>query len=1000
VTPRLTRVPTLHSFRRALIDLIPLGDIDAARATAVIVPTRSAAALLRRTIEDRLRPGDAVALPDIVTRRDLYPRLIERLETPPPMLGPFDREVLMEAAAHQAITDGATPPFHLRSALIGEIVSLYDAIRRQRQTADDFERLVLEPLSAEAEAEGDAGAERLQRQTRFLAHAFRGYEERRTGVGRHDEHTVRELLLQATAGRPYRRIVVAVADEAREPGGLWSADYDLLARMPGLEALEFVATERMLASGLAERLHVVMPELDVERKDGEAEAVEGFDAPRLLVPAAAGGVLADTSGRPALCFKSRDREEELRDLARRIRLLAREADTPISFSRIVVVFERPLPYVYLAREIFGRAGLPVDVRDALPLAAEPYAAAVDLVLSCAATRFSRAGLVALLASPHFTFAADAVVLERLDVAALDQALEEHEHGGDADRLEALAAGWLDGTQRSQYARWDAARAARAARAAAAVIRELSPFENDAPASVQLGRLTGFLVSHAAPIDHDDPLRERLLRAREAVGLLLGSLAESHRIHHDLLWTLAELTAEVRLRLEGETFTPSGEEGGIQLVDASAAAFGDAESRHLVGLVDGEWPRRARRNIFYSAGLLATLGWPGERADALAPARASFLDLLQDARRHVSVSTFALEDDALVEPSPLVDDIGRAALTAVALDVPEAVVFDDEALLTRPVTEEGLTGGATSWARVRALRLSRDLSRFHGETGPQAPRARSVSALDLYAQCPFKYYSRHVLRLAEERDDEDGLTPLERGRLHHEIFEAIFAAWRDRGHGAVTPEKLDEARALAVEAMEMRLTRLSAVDAALERTRLIGSPVAPGLIDVVLRLEAERPVAVVERRLEHRVDGLYTFRGPGGARQVEVRGIADRIDLLADGTFRVFDYKASAPASTLQIAVYAICATQRLRGYRGRDWTLAEAAYVAFRGDRTVVPLAKPGEVEAALLEAEAEVVRLTEAIEGGRFPPRPRSRSLCATCAFAAVCRKDYVDVHDAAPAV
>lgn len=993
---RLTRVPTLHAFRRALIGLLPLGDLELARATAVIVPTRSAAALLRRTIEDRLTPGSAVVLPDIVTRRDWYERIALRLAAPPPRVGAFERDVLMEAAAHQAITDGATPPFHLRSALVGEIVALYDAIRRQGQSVDDFERLVLEPLAAEAEAEGDAGAERLLRQTRFLTQTFRGYEARRDALGRHDEHTLRAVFAGTPAARPYRCLVVAVADDTRDPGGLWSADYDLLGRLPGLDAVEIVATERVLASGLLERLHDVLPELEVVRDVGE-DAAESFDAPRLLVPAGATG---PPVARPTDYFTSRDREEELRDLARRIRLLVRESDRPLSLSRIVVVFERPLPYVYLAREIFARAGLPVDVRDALPLAAEPYAAAVDLVLSCAGARFSRSALVALLASPHFAFRAQDAVLDRQDVSALDAALEEHDHAGDADRLDALAAAWLDGTSRSPYSRWDAARAARAARVASAVTRELSPLESDAAASVQLGRLLAFLDGHEVRIDHDDPLRERLLRAREAVRLLLTALADAHRSHHDLRWTLGELAAEVRHRLEGETFTPAREEDGVQLVDASAAAFGDADARHLVGLVDGEWPRRARRNIFYSPGLLATLGWPGERPDALAPARASFLDLLQDARRHVSVSTFSLEDDSLVEPSPLVDDIPRAALTALTLDVPGAVVFDDEALLTRPVTEQGLSASATRWARLRSVRPPPDLPRFHGTTGSQPSRARSVSALDLYAQCPFKYFSRYVLRLAEERDEDDGLTPLERGRLNHEIFEAIFAAWRDRGHGAVTPETLDEARALAVDTMESRLVRLSPVDAALERTRLVGSPVAPGLIDVVLRLEAERPVPVVERRLEHRVDGVYVFRADGRTREIDVRGIADRIDLLADGTFRIFDYKASAPGSTLQIAVYAICAAQRLRGYRGRDWTLAEAAYVAFRGDRTVVPLAKPGEVEAALLDAEAEVVRLTDAIEAGQFPPRPRSRSLCVSCAFATVCRKDYVDADAAAPAV
>ena len=91
----------------------------------------------------------------------------------------------------------------------------------------------------------------------------------------------------------------------------------------------------------------------------------------------------------------------------------------------------------------------------------------------------------------------------------------------------------------------------------------------------------------------------------------------------------------------------------------------------------------------------------------------------------------------------------------------------------------------------------------------------------------------------------------------------------------------------------------------------------------------------------------------------MRGIANRIDLLADGTFRVLDYKASRPGSTLQIALYATCVRQKLRGYRGRDWELAEAAYIAFRGDKTVVPLTtRPADNERALEEAEQEVVAL------------------------------------------
>ena len=311
-------------------------------------------------------------------------------------------------------------------------------------------------------------------------------------------------------------------------------------------------------------------------------------------------------------------------------------------------------------------------------------------------------------------------------------------------------GWPTGgsTARSDRGLPDGTRsaAARAARAGAAVIRELTLLGTPEAASVQLERLGQFLDRHLRVVAHDDALRPRLLRAQEAVRSIIGELAEAHRTHHDLLWTLGDLAADLRHRIEGQTFTPETGEAGVQLVDAAAAPFGSFDAIHLVGLVDGEWPRRQRRNIFYSSGLLTALGWPAEQADALAPARATFVDLLQSPTAHASVSTFSLEDDALVEPSSLLDDIARAGLTAIALDVPEVRVFRDEALAfagsreggfgaARAMLADAIDGEAAQWAALRRSRPPATLPRFHGAAGPQAPRARSVSALELYAQCP-------------------------------------------------------------------------------------------------------------------------------------------------------------------------------------------------------------------------------------------------------------------------
>jgi len=128
----------------------------------------------------------------------------------------------------------------------------------------------------------------------------------------------------------------------------------------------------------------------------------------------------------------------------------------------------------------------------------------------------------------------------------------------------------------------------------------------------------------------------------------------------------------------------------------------------------------------------------------------------------------------------------------------------------------------------------------------------------------------------------------------------------------------------------------------------------------------------------------------------VRGKADRLDLLADGTLRVIDYKTGrAPQAgrALQLPVYAACAERQLAGYLGRAWRVGRAGYVALGEPRTFVPVITGVEArERALRDGVTRFVRAVEAIAAGRFPPRPAELRLCASCAFAAVCRKDYVD--------
>jgi hypothetical protein len=259
---RLVRVPDLKGLRAAVAQLAPVSAL-AVRRTAVLVPSRSAAAELRRSLETMaLGAGDrALVFPDILIRAEFYGALHASLADAPRLLTPQEREVLLRRAARDAIAAGAVPPFRLRAGLVLQMLEFYDELRRREATLDDFERHTIPRLSDSAES--DRGAERLLRQTEFLLAAFAAFERLTAQSGAMDEHGLRAMLAgTVTAGGPYGRVIVTMQDQAADPRGLYASDFVLLTRLGGVAAIDVIATENTLAAGFHERLHSLMPGLE------------------------------------------------------------------------------------------------------------------------------------------------------------------------------------------------------------------------------------------------------------------------------------------------------------------------------------------------------------------------------------------------------------------------------------------------------------------------------------------------------------------------------------------------------------------------------------------------------------------------------------------------------------------------------------------------------------------------------------------------------------------
>jgi RecB family exonuclease len=1008
ITPRrirLTRAADLSAFRTALTDWILALSPAQARDTCVLVPTRAAAEQLRRTVEDGAfsQQRTAVIWPVLVTRHDFYDELSGRLASPPRLLSPFEREVLLSAACRTVTASGLSLPYDVRPALVAEMLALYDQVRRLGRSIDDFERNFRAEL--EKEQESDRGAARLLQQTTFLAAAYREYEARVAGVRAQDEHALRELLLQNAARRPVRRVVVSVADRFADPDGVWPADFDLLARLPGVEQIDVLCTEAILAAGFIERLYAAFPDLASGRVDGGKRP-----PPLLVVPAVAAHEVRDI-----VHETYRDREDELVAVAARLKH-DRRAGLAAPLHRTALVVRRPLPYLYLARDVFADAGVPFEALDTLPLAAEPYAAALDLVLEAVAADFTRASLMALLRSPHFAFDGGGLenrpppalaALPAAVIAACDFALAEARYLGGLDRLGGLVGRWsaVGAPASREERRQQTALPALAPLLDA--VRALEPLCRTARLVDHISTLVDWLRRFERPPGAAEETRSRRLRVQAAVVGALIALRSAYDRHDPTAeGDAALLSAAIRRWLGSQTFAARTGAPGLQIVDAQAARYGEFDDIQLVGLIEGEWPERTRRNVLYPSALLTLLeplpaiADPTQRErDVLQSARAQFRDLLFSAAKRVRLSAFSLENDAVVEPSVLLDDVAAFGLAAAQATAASSRVAYSEALAREPRRYDVLPEPAATWGAMRLTADPRAVTRLSGDAGAwQLPRV-SISRLELFLNCPFKFFAAQVLKLEEQPEDEAIQTPLQRGRFLHDLWERFFDEWQRRGHGRIAPDQLDEARRLFAEISETALETLSPAEAALERQRLLGSAVDPGIAHRVFAMEASRATRITERLLEFPLEGEFVFKAKDGAsRTVALNAKTDRIDVLADGTIRVIDYKSKNTPDlkvALQLPIYARLAREVLQHSRGKSLTLGEALYLSFEGDKAVVPLRPPrGQtLDDVIADAEDRALRALDRISAGQFPVQPQKKSMCGPCSFRAVCRLEIVEV-------
>ncbi|MEC5387968.1 PD-(D/E)XK nuclease family protein [Uliginosibacterium sp. H3] len=311
----------------------------------------------------------------------------------------------------------------------------------------------------------------------------------------------------------------------------------------------------------------------------------------------------------------------------------------------------------------------------------------------------------------------------------------------------------------------------------------------------------------------------------------------------------------------------------------------------------------------------------------------------------------------------------------------------EVAVLQAALELAMGQSAVAHGMPRPIGVSADIAAT-SPAAPSAPAARipqrlSASAMQTLVDCPYRYFARYVLRLAELDELAEGMEKQDFGTQLHRILHDFHTAF------PVLLNQSDE-------------TLIAALDSITEQA--FAEAVTRNFQDHAWRLRWHKQLAdYIAWQRQREVEGWRWQAGEvtlslehelGAGRTLTLQGRIDRIDngRDADGdtALGLLDYKSRGLASLrtqakdpddIQLAFYTLLAGQHVQ----------EAAYVALDGDTlAAVAIDKPEARAGALHDVITESFN---ALLDGAAMRAQGTASACAYCEMRGVCRKEWVTV-------
>lgn len=392
--------------------------------------------------------------------------------------------------------------------------------------------------------------------------------------------------------------------------------------------------------------------------------------------------------------------------------------------------------------------------------------------------------------------------------------------------------------------------------------------------------------------------------------------------------------------------------GVQILGYLETRGLDPDVLFFGGLTDEDLPGTHYQDMFLPDSLRQRWSLPTPE-DIVQRKKLHYHRLIKSAKRKVFLSYPLTVDEALVAPTPFMDDKFKVRKPE---RFPKNIIYSEE-------DQERL--------KKSTPRLRKSIS-FPDSSSTERTLSIYVTDLEKFVRCPFQYYVEKTLGIEPVEEPTEYMSGVDYGRIVHDIMKVLYE--RIKSH----PAHFKKSFEYALESVLKNL-RIGEFWQEVIRNRL--NLMRDDLLhcDEELKRDGFRPTYM---ELSQRI----SFKSNG--QKIILKGRLDRVDVSKRG-FMVIDYKTGkAPTKAdlekglhLQIPIYAWMLKKHLRipPSGGLIYTLNME-----KGFRTVT-LFTEGDADEVISTSISFVKQYSSMLKEGSFPKNQKPNN-CRNCHCKFVC--------------